>query len=277
VQKLDLSAKTRAEKGKQVKKLRSQGLIPAVVYAPKFEELVVAVEAKSFRKVIAGAAGTNVIINLKVLDDGKAQELPVITYAIQRDPLSDEIIHVDFRKISMTEKIKTKVQVELLGEPIGVKEEGGVLVHGLRQIEVECLPGNIPAKFSIDVSDLTINHSKRVSDLVVPEDVAVLSGGEELIAFVSTASKEEVPVTPTAEAVLAEGEAAPAAEAAGKPGQAAAKAGQAAAKAGQAGAEGAAPEAVPQSGRQAAKPGEKAAPAEGKIAAKPAVKAPEKK
>jgi len=253
---LELKAKARTERGKRVKKVRAQGLIPAVVYAPKFEELVVAVEAKAFRKVIAGGAGTNVIINLKVSDGDKQQELPVITYAIQRDPLSDAIIHVDFRKISMTEKIKAKIHVELLGEPLGVKDEGGVLVHGLREIEVECLPGNIPDKFSIDVSELIINHSKRVSDLVVPEGVTILSGAEELIAFVSAASKEEAPVAPAAETVLAEGGVVPVAEA---------------------GAEGAVPEAAAKPGEKAPARAGQAAPAEGKTAAKPTAKAPDKK
>jgi large subunit ribosomal protein L25 len=148
---------------------------------------------------------------LKLGEDGKGKSVSVITYNIQRNPLTDEIIHLDFMNVIMDEAIKTKVRLELIGEPIGVKESEGVLVHGLREIEVKCLPGDIPDKFQIDVGALEINHSLHVSDLKVSKKVEILAPPEEMIAVVSPPTKEEevVPPPPTPEE-LAAAEAAPA-------------------------------------------------------------------
>jgi large subunit ribosomal protein L25 len=225
MKKMDLQAQPRILKGKKVKEIRLSGLIPAVVYGREIEAVAVAVEARHFKKVISGEAGTNIIINLKVGEGAAAKELPVITYAMQRNPLTDDIIHVDFRNISMTEKIKTKVPVELVGLPIGVKESGGVLVHNLREIEVECLPTDIPDKFTVEVSGLAINHSIQVANLVVPSAVTILSNPEDPIAMVTPPSKEEVAPPPAAEGEAAVEGAVPAEGAAAAEGEKAKEAG----------------------------------------------------
>ena len=201
MEKIDLHAKTRTAKGRQVKPLRLQGLIPAVVYGREIDAQAITVENKIFQKAISGEAGTNIIISLKI--EGQKSALPVLTKEIQRNALTDEILHVDFRNISMTEKIKTMIPVELLGIPLGVKDEGGVLVHGLSEIEVECLPMDIPDKFEIEVTDIMINQSKHVSDLVAPNGVDILSNKEEPVAMVKPPTKEEEVAPPTE---LAEGE-----------------------------------------------------------------------
>ena len=214
--KVELKASKREEIGKKTKKIRAQGLVPAVVYGRKFKATPVSVDLKEFsKKVLHSEAGLNLIFTLKLSEDGKGKSVPVITYKIQRNPLTDEIIHLDFMNVIMDEEIKTKVPVELVGLPMGVKEGEGVLVHGQREVEVKCLPGDIPDKFEIDVSGLEINHSLYVSDLKVSKKVEILAPATEMIATVSPPTKEEevVPPPPTPEEAAAAAAAAEGAEA----------------------------------------------------------------
>lgn len=194
MEKVELEAKERADV--KLKKIRQAGLIPAVVYGKKFKSVSVSVDRKIFVKNILGSeSGMNALVSLKL----GTKTVPAITHEVQRDPLTDEILHIDFRHIVMDEAIRTKVPVELSGAPIGVKESGGVLVHGQREVEVECLPGNIPDKFVVDVSPLKINDSFHVSDLPKIEKVKVLTAASEMIAICSPPTKEEevAPPVPT--------------------------------------------------------------------------------
>jgi len=245
---VELEAQKREAFGKKLKKARLQGLIPAVVYGRKFKSLPVMVERKSFeKKILASGAGKNAIISLKMAG---AKPILVLTNEVQRDPLNDAIIHIDFSHLIMDEVIKTKVPIELTGLPIGVKESGGVLIHGLREVEVECLPKDIPDKFSIDVAGLNIGDSLHVSDLAKTAKVKFLTTAGEMIASCSAPTKEEeVAPVPTPEEVAAAGaapvagaEGAPAAEEKGK----AAPAVKAAPAAGAKAAPGAAPAAKPE-------------------------------
>lgn len=190
-----IEAKQREEVGKGLKRVRKTGLIPAVVYGKKMKPVAISVDRKNFVKTILGSvSGMNAIIDLKL--EGKAKALSVLTHEVQRNNLTDEILHIDFRQIAMDETLKTKVPVELTGVPIGVKESGGVLVHGLREVEVECLPGNIPDKFVVDVAPLGINDSFRVSDLAKIAKVKVLAHATDMIATCSPPTKEEVVAAP---------------------------------------------------------------------------------
>ena len=209
--KVEIKAKDREIARKRNKKLREEGLVPAVIYGRKFKTVPVSVDLLEFKKkVLRSEAGRNLIFTLKLAKDDKPQSVPVITQAIQIDPLTDEIIHLDFMHIIMDEAIKAKVPIELVGNPVGVKE-GGVLIHGLRAVEIKCLPGDIPDKFEIDVSALNIGDSLHVSDLKIAKKVEVLAPATEMIANVSPPTKEEevAPPVPTPEE-LAAAEAAPA-------------------------------------------------------------------
>jgi large subunit ribosomal protein L25 len=204
---IEVKAQQREEVGNKVQKLRKKGLIPAVLYGRKFASVAISVEAKEFKKkVLASGAGRNLIFTLQLNRGGKTEAVSAITQTIQRDFLTDDILHLDFMHILMDEAIKTRVPVELVGMPTGVKDDGGVLVHGLRDIEIKCLPGDIPDKFTIDVAALKINDSLHVSDLKVSDKITILSPAAEMIATVSAPTKEEE-VLPTA-AAPAEGEAA---------------------------------------------------------------------
>ena len=209
MEKIELEASKREEVGKKLKGVRSQGLIPAVVYGRKISPLSISINKKTFVKnILKSDAGMNAIVSLKIAGD---KEIPVLTHMVQTNPMTDEILHIDFRHIVMDEAIKTRVPIELTGVPIGVKESGGVLIHGLREVEVECLPTDIPDKFEVDVSALMINDSLHVSDLAQAAKVKILSNPSEMIANCSPPTKEEVVAAPlpTPEEVAA-AEAAPA-------------------------------------------------------------------
>jgi large subunit ribosomal protein L25 len=208
MEKIELEANKRETAGQGLKKLRGAGSIPAVVYGKKIKPLSITVDRKLFvKKILRSEAGMNAIVTLKVAGE-KQKEIAALTHAVQRNPLTDEILHIDFRHIVMDEAIKTRVRVELTGIPIGVKESGGVLVHGLREVEVECLPTDIPDNFTIDVAALQINDSLHVADLARVAKVKVLTNPTEMIANCSPPTKEEevaAPV-PTPEEVAAAGE-----------------------------------------------------------------------
>ncbi|MGB9612613.1 MAG: 50S ribosomal protein L25 [Candidatus Margulisiibacteriota bacterium] len=211
MEKIELEVEKREEFGRRLKKLRSQGFIPAIIYGRKISPLAIAVDKKVFVKnILESEAGMNAIVTLKVKGEEK-KGIAVLTHGVQKDPLTGEIIHIDFRHIVMDEVVKTKVPVELVGVPTGVKDGGGVLVHGLREVEVECLPTDIPDKFEVDVTQLKIGDSLHVSDIPRVEKVKILSNPTEMIANCSPPTKEEVvaPAAPTPEEVAA-AEAAPA-------------------------------------------------------------------
>lgn len=205
--------------------LRAKGIIPAIVYGKGMEAISLGIEAAAFKKVISGTSGSNVIINLKT---AKGQALPVITQEIQKNHINDQILHIDFHRIRMDEAIKTKVPVVLIGIAAGVKEDAGILVHPMTELEIRCLPTAIPEKIEINISALKINDAIHVSELKVPAGIEVLSTGQDIVVTVAPPAKEEVveavAAVPVEGAVPAEG-AAPTPGAPGAP--AAAPAGEA--------------------------------------------------
>lgn len=210
---LELEAKKREVIGKKLKGLRTQGLIPAVVYGKKLAPIPIQVDKKLFVKNILGSeAGMNAIVNLKVADH-KGKGMAVLTHEVQRNPLTDEILHIDFRQIVMDETLKIKVPVELTGLPAGVKDDGGVLIHGLREVEVECLPTDIPDNFTLDVTALKIGDSLHVSDIAQMAKIKILTNLTEMVANCSPPTKEEevaAPIPTPEEAAAAAAAAGPA-------------------------------------------------------------------
>lgn len=195
---LELKASLRVEKPNVV---RQKGFIPAVVYGKGIQPISIEVDKKDVYSIFSQAANRNILISLLIKKGDKVENIPVLAHDYQRDFLTDQIIHVDFLKVNMEEEIRTKVQLDFVGIPVGVKTEGGILVHSLRQVEVKCLPNNIPEKIVVDVSSLKIGQSLHVSDIVPPEGVTIVTPKDETIVRVSSPTEEEVP---TAEAVSAE-------------------------------------------------------------------------
>lgn len=195
-----LKAKARDKFGKEhVKKLRRKGVIPAVVYGAEISPLPLEVEAKSFHALLRSGLGENVIITLNI-DDPKNGDKKVLIREIQRDPVWGNILHIDFQQISLTKKLTINVPVHLVGAPLGVQQDGGILQHVLRELEVECLPTDIPEKIEVDVSNLKIGDSIHVGDIKL-EGAELLSDPQgSIVSVVPPTIFKEPEVAPAAAA-----------------------------------------------------------------------------
>lgn len=192
MEKVILKASVRTKTGKKIAKdLRKEGLVPANVYKGS-KAMSLQVARGDLREALDTSAGENVIITMKISGDPAVKDKTVLIKEIQREPIHDEILHVDFNEISLTEMLKVNVPLAAKGEPVGVKVDGGVLEHIMWELQVECLPTNIPEKIEIDVSNLKIGESLHVKDIVPPEGVKILNDGELITASVK-AKKIEVP------------------------------------------------------------------------------------
>ena len=206
-----VNAKSRTDRGKNAaRRLRRSGLVPAVIYGGKGDNVAVSVDPKALQKVLRSEAGRNTILKLDIAGHGAAN---AILKSWQVDPVKETFLHADFYRIAMDVAIRVTVPIHAVGEARGVKVDGGILELVLRAISVECLPGDIPERIDVDVSDLGINQSLRISDVTVPAKVKVLEAADQVVVHV-VAVKEEVAPTRAAAAPPADGEAAaaPAAE-----------------------------------------------------------------
>lgn len=180
---VNLEVKSRERKGKeQVKKLRKNGIVPAVMYGAGEQALSLEISLKDLNALLKATKGENVIINLNI-DEGKVETKKALLREVQKDPVRDNILHVDFQHISLTEKITVKVPIHLIGTAAGVKDEGGILEHILRELEIRCLPTDIPEHIEVGVSELGIGDAVHVSDLKL-EKVELLTDLEGSIATV---------------------------------------------------------------------------------------------
>jgi large subunit ribosomal protein L25 len=175
-----LSGQRRERLGKGgARTVRREGKIPAVLYGHGEDPVAVVVGARDFDLALHGHKGANPIVNLAV----GAHEYTALIRSVQYDPVTHDILHLDFQHISLTETIEVRVTVHLTGTPTGVKDGGGILEHILREIEVRCLPTAIPASIDADVSALNIGDSVHVRDLSVP-NVTILTEADATIATV---------------------------------------------------------------------------------------------
>ena len=162
---IPMTATRRDKIGKGVaRRTRAAGQIPGVVYGPEIEPMPVAVEEREFRAAMK-SADASTILNLNV--NGK--ENKVLVRQVQRHPVTSKVIHVDFHAISMNKPINVQIPIHFVGTPVGVKTDGGIMQTTLREIEISCLPKDIPDHFEIDVSELGIGESIHVSNLSIPE------------------------------------------------------------------------------------------------------------
>jgi large subunit ribosomal protein L25 len=200
-----VNAESRTDRGKNAaRRLRRSGMVPAVVYGGKRDNLAVAVDPKALQKVLRSEAGRNTILKLDIAGQGASN---AILKSWQIDPVRETFLHADFYRIAMDVAIRVTVPIHTVGEARGVKVDAGILELILRAIQVECLPGDIPERIDVDVSELGINQSLRVSDVKVPPKVRVLEAPDQVVVHV-VAVKEEVVPTAEAAAPAAEGEAA---------------------------------------------------------------------
>ncbi len=197
---VELKASLREEKGKEKnKKLRAVGMVPGVVYRKGEAALSLKVDTKSLSKVLRTDAGENVIIKLFVEGDTKKKERIVVIKELQKNPVKDTLVHLDLNEISLTETLKVKVPIIAKGEAIGVKQEGGVLQHVMWEVEIECLPINIPDKIEVDITSLKIGGTLSVKDVLPPEGVKILGDPESIIFNVEHVKTVEETVAAPAE------------------------------------------------------------------------------
>ncbi len=187
-----IRAKERPIKTKSfLKRLRKEGNIPGIIYGKGLEQsLPVYVNHSEFVKFLHHYHWENTIVDLEVEgEDGNKKSYTVLVQDIAHHPVSDEIIHIDFHQISMSEKIHLRVPVVAVGEAIGI-QKGGLLEQMVWEIDIECLPTNIPEAIEVDVSSLDIGDSIHVSEITPPEGVRILEPGDTALFVVEYAGQE---------------------------------------------------------------------------------------
>ena len=177
-----LTAERRSDAGKGVaRKLRAAGKIPAVLYGQGVDTTPLTVDSRELTHLLHGSAGSNVLVDLVV--DG--EEHLAIPREIQRDHIHSRFVHVDFLAVSRTQTITVSVPVHETGEAVGVKE-GGVVEHHLREVQIECLPQDVPDELVIDITDVELGEMVHVSDLQTPAGVTILTNPDDAILSVIT-------------------------------------------------------------------------------------------
>jgi large subunit ribosomal protein L25 len=169
------------------RRLRAQGFVPAVLYGEAMETTALVLSKKDIVQILRLESGENTIF--KVAADGETAD--VMIKELQIDPASDELLHVDLIRISMDKPIRVTVPIVHRGEPVGVKTEGGFVDFVTREVEVECLPRDIPESIGIDISELHINQSYKVQAMTVPAGVKIISDPNTVLVLISMPHKEE--------------------------------------------------------------------------------------
>jgi large subunit ribosomal protein L25 len=196
-----LEAVERSHKGKnEARRLRVTGKIPAVVYGPQEGGRSIAVDPKTLSKILRTELGANTLIQLKLDGSGDTR---VLVKEYQIDPVTHQLLHVDFYRVAMDKVIRVTVTVVPRGEPKGVKQQGGVLDIVHRQIEIECLPAEIPEHIDVDVSEMMVGQSVRVRDVATNAKWKPLSEPDMMLLHVIIPKVEEAPATPEATAAAA--------------------------------------------------------------------------
>jgi large subunit ribosomal protein L25 len=194
-------AESRSETGKNAnRRLRSSGKIPGVVYTAGKDALQVAVSPREISAILKSASGENTLFDL----DLGGSRRKVILKEFQREPLRGQLLHADFYEVALDKALQVSVHIELTGTPVGVKLQGGIVDFVTRELEVECLPADIPEKITIDISHLELNKHLRVSDLKLGDKVTVLAEPEVVIVHVVLPKAEVVTETAAAEGAVAE-------------------------------------------------------------------------
>ena len=184
------------------RRVRRDGKVPGVLYGAGKETLSVSLDPRHVSRILNSQTGYNTIFEL-ALTGGERTQAMIVDW--QYEPIKDKLIHVDLKRIAMDQVMKVEVPIQLVGVAIGVKEQGGILDQVLRELEIECLPGDIPAHIVVDVSNLKMHEGVRVGELEVNPKLKYLTDADATIAHV-TSVREEVVATPDAVAVAAPAE-----------------------------------------------------------------------
>jgi large subunit ribosomal protein L25 len=196
-----LDAVERTQRGKnEARRLRVTGRIPAVVYGDKDGGRAIAVDPKTLSRILRTELGANTLIQLKLDGSGDTR---VLVKEYQIDPVTHQLLHADFYRVAMDKLIRVTVTVVPRGEPKGVKQQGGVLDIVHRQIEIECLPADIPEHIEVDVTEMMVGMNVRVRDVATNAKWKALSDADMMLLHVIIPKVEEAPATPDAAAAAA--------------------------------------------------------------------------
>src|SRR5271157_1066004 len=187
---ITIAAESRDSRGKnEARRLRVKGSMPAVVYGGETGAVAVAVNPKEVGRILNSKAGHNTIFNLSVTG---GETTPVMIIDWQFDPIKDSLLHVDLKRIDLTKRITVKVPVVTFGDPKGVKLQGGIHEIVTREIEIECLPDEIPEQFDVNVSELELNQSIRAGEIPLSGSMKLLSPADAVISHVVALRAEVV-------------------------------------------------------------------------------------
>jgi len=171
------------------RRVRVAGKIPAVVYGAGQDAIAVTVDPKVIIKILHSESGHNTIFDLNI-EGGKGTKAMIVDW--QNEPIKGKLLHIDLKRIAMDKAMRVSVPVQLIGIPVGVKSQGGIIEHIMREVEIECLPGDIPSHIDVDVSNLELHGVIHISDLPHSGKVKFLGEETATVAHV-TIIKEEAP------------------------------------------------------------------------------------
>ncbi len=202
VDQVELTAHKRTLMGSHVKQLRRQGWVPGVMYGRGFAPQSLQFEERALGKVLSGVGGSQLIsINI----EGQEPEYTLLR-EVQRNVINGALLHVDFYRVMMTESITTEVPLLITGEFLLAEQQDGILLYGISEVEVECLPGDLVDAIEVDLSELNeVGQAILVHDLAVPAGIKVLTDSEEMIAHIVQAKRMEIEEELEAELILEEG------------------------------------------------------------------------
>ena len=198
---ITVAAEVRTSRGKnEAHRTRSAGLIPAVLYGAYQDPVSIAVNPREINKIVRSSTGYNTIFTLAVAG-GESTAVMVVDQ--QLDPIKGTLLHADLKRIDLSKRIRVSIPVHTEGEPAGVKVQGGLLEVITRQVDIECLPDEIPESFTVNVSELMIGQSKRASNVALSGSMKLISAADAVIAHIVALRAEEVAATPDATAAAA--------------------------------------------------------------------------
>jgi len=187
------------------RRVRAAGRIPAVLYGSGYDPVAVEVDPKQISRILFSDTGHNTIFDVEVEGQSAAKAM-IVDW--QREPIKDQLIHIDLKRIALDKALRLSVRVKLMGVPVGVKTGGGILDQVMREVEIECLPADIPSHIDVDVSGLELYGVLRVSDLPHSETVKFLSAEDATVAHVISIREEAAPAAEGAAVEVAAGAAA---------------------------------------------------------------------
>ena len=189
MEQIELTTEKRTVIRKQVKQLRRDGWVPAVLYGANVKSVALQVEAGKAEKVVS-AAGTSQLISVRI---GKKKPVQALVRDLQRDPIRRHLLHIDLYQVDMAQEITAEVRLVIVGVSHPVEERLGILVQGRNTIEIQCLPGDLVDALEVDITDLTeVEQQLTVADLAIPSTIQVLTDLDEMVVRVSYVPEEEI-------------------------------------------------------------------------------------